>query len=86
MALNYAIATVSDYNALSSEDKATLVAGIKQDSFDTCKRTISGTDEFIGKWDGGICPFDTVSLSHTDYSYTEILVEIAKAEWTTGEV
>jgi hypothetical protein len=84
--MKYAIANWADKEALTQEKKDELIGLLIESSWDTCRRTISGTDKFIGKWDSETCPFDTVELAHTDYIYAEILVEIEKPEWTSQEV
>ena len=85
MAINYAIANWADKEALTQEKQDELIAGIIEDNWDSCRRTISGTDKFVSKWEGETCPFETVSLTHTDYSHAEILVEMKKSEWSSGE-
>ncbi len=82
--MNYAIATWADKEALTQANQDILIAAMIEDSWDTCRRTISGTDKFIGKWNGETCPFDAVSLTHTDYTYSEILTEVAKSEWLSA--
>lgn len=84
MASNYAIALVADYNALSSEDKATLFNALVDNSFDTTRKSLDVT-KFIGEWEGDTCPFDAVSVEHTDYSYAEMLLETVKPEWLPGD-
>ena len=82
MTISYAIATWADKEALTQEKQDTLIASIIEDSWDSCRRTVTGTDKFVGKWEGETCPFETAGLTHTDYSHAEILVEMAKAEWS----
>ena len=81
---HYAIATVAGYNALSSANKSALLAGVVESDFDSCRKSLDGT-KFLIKWNSETCPCDETSLAHTDYTHAEILVEIAKAVWTSEE-
>lgn len=52
-------------------------------SMDTLRHTISGEDRVILKWVGDIAPS---SLSgYVQYTYEEILIELAKPEWQGDE-
>ena len=83
--MEYAIANWADKEALTQEKQDELIGLFVENSWETCRRTISGADKFIGKWDSEICPFEIVGLEHTDYSYAEILLEISKPEWKSQE-
>lgn len=83
--MNYAIATWADKESLTQEKQDELIGNIIEDSWDTCRRTISGVDKFVGKWEGEACPFEAVGLARTDYSHEQILTEMEKPEWTLAE-
>jgi len=79
MACNYITATWVDFNALTELQKDWLVDEAQQDSISTIRSSLDGL-EFILKWEG-VCRAELVGLTHTDYSYAEILVEVANSDW-----
>ena len=77
----YATALVSDYNALSTENKAALFEGVVQKFIDNCHKSIDGLKLMV-KWNQETSPLDTINLEHTDYTYSEMITELKTENWS----
>jgi len=83
----WCVATVADYNALSADAKFYLNENIRQDSFDTCRKNLAGT-EFVScciNQGDNECILTAISVSMDMYNDTTIAELMATPEWQEEE-
>lgn len=76
----YIIATWVDFDALTELQKTWLIAESREDSLSTVKSSLDGS-KLLLKWDGEVNLADLIGLTHTNYTYAQILVEVANEDW-----
>ena len=73
----YAIVPIAELNNINYTE-------VEQTSATTVRKNLAET-EFVVKW-GGSTPASVASISPTEYTHTEILVEMAKTTWTNPDL
>ena len=59
-----------------------MIDACAETSFDTLRHSVQGVDRVVLKWIGAM---PAVMSGYTQYSYNEILIEMAKDEWNYTE-
>ena len=85
-ARTYAIATYSEIDALSAEDKTAFFNAVIETSQATLRLSLDETKTIV-KWpNGDPNPCTAYGITHTTYTYAQILEELQGPDWNPDYV